>query len=84
MLICSLLFQLRVTVAIMMVRKVLFVCVCLYARACVRACMRVCLVPDVCDDEVGGGDEEVADSLEGCADGLVNFSNTGLGDYLRT
>ena len=52
--------------------------------ACVRACVRVCLVPDVCDDEVGGGDEEVADSLEGCADGLVNFSNTGLGDYLRT
>ena len=53
-------------------------------RECVRVCERVCLVPDVCDDEVGGGDEEVADSLEGCAGGLVNFSNTGLGNYLRT
>ena len=56
------------------------ICVCVYV--CAR--VRVCLVPDVCDDEVGGGDEEVADSLESCADGLVNFSNTGLGDYLRT
>lgn len=46
-------------------------------------CARVCAaLPHVSDDEVGRRDEEVTDSLESCADGVMNFSNTGLKNYL--
>jgi len=47
-------------------------------------CVSVCVLPDVGDDEVGGGDEEVVDLLESRADGVVNFSHAGLRDHLRT
>jgi len=75
----SLIFQFRATVVIMIVKNVFLFSSSLY----VCVCMHVCLVPDVCDDEIGGRDEEVAGPLEGCASGLVNFSNAGLGDDLR-
>lgn len=34
------------------------------------------------DDQVGWRDEEVGDSLESCADGMMYFPDTGLRNYL--
>ena len=46
--------------------------------------MCVCAdLPNVSDDEVGWRNEEVVDSLESCADGSMDFSDTGLRDYLQ-
>lgn len=46
---------------------------------------RVCaLLPHVSDDQVGWRDEEVVDSLESCADGMMYFADTGLRNYLCT
>lgn len=41
-------------------------------------------LPHVGDDEVGWRNEEVADPLESCADGMMYFSHTGLRNYLWT
>lgn len=40
------------------------------------------ILPHVSDDEVGRGDEEVVDSLESCADGVMHLSHAGLRNYL--
>lgn len=46
-------------------------------------CIGVCAaLPHVSDNEVGWGNEEVVDSLESCADGMMYFSHTGLRNYL--
>lgn len=53
---------------------------CLYLKVrCVCA-----ILPHMSDDEVGWRDEEVADSLESCADGMMYFPDTGLRNYLCT
>lgn len=36
------------------------------------------------DDQVGRRDEEVVDSLESCADGMMYFPDTGLRNHLCT
>lgn len=41
-------------------------------------------LPHVSDDQVGGRDEEVADSLESRSDGVMHFAHTGLRNHLRT
>lgn len=54
-------------------------------RSEVAEFVRVCAaLPHVSDDEVGWRNEEVIDSLESCADGMVYFSHTGLRNYLQT
>lgn len=39
-------------------------------------------LPHMSDDEVSWRDEEVVYPLESCADGMMNFPNTGLRNYL--
>lgn len=41
-------------------------------------------LPHVSDDQVGGRDEEVADSLESRSDGVMHFAHAGLRNHLRT
>lgn len=40
-------------------------------------------LPHVSDDQVGGRDEEVADSLESRSDGVMHFAYAGLRNHLR-
>lgn len=41
-------------------------------------------LPHVSYDEISWRDEEVVHPLESCANGMMNFTHTGLRNYLQT